>query len=134
MKINLQFPIRRLVFLALFSILVNGPVQALLPQDLTDLSSSQFTRPQQVVEIFLQAVDRGELVIFNTTLTRSMLKPVRVDYAYQLNDPIPVIKVYSELQQPLAVPEQENCQVRAVSATLNALGNITDSKAHIWMN
>ena len=76
----------------------------------------------------------GELIVFDTGLTRSMLLPQRVEYSYALEDPFPVLKVYSELKQPLEVPGHENCEVRAVSVILDDQGHIIESKAHVWMD
>ena len=92
----------------------------------------QFREPHEVVEIYLQAVDRGELVVFGRKLNKSMLVPVRDEYVYELKTVIPRVKVYSELKLPMPVPGQENCKLGGVSATLDAKGRIIDTQAHIW--
>lgn len=88
--------------------------------------------PHSVVATYLKAVDRGELRVFGHRLDRAMISPKRVDYAFELDSPIPVVRVYSELRQPMAVPNQKDCEVRAVSAILDDAGRIADSEAHIW--
>ncbi|QKT04605.1 hypothetical protein HUS23_12705 [Ectothiorhodospiraceae bacterium 2226] len=88
--------------------------------------------PRAVVDVYLAAVDRGELRLFSHTLDRAMINPTRVEYAFELDAPTATVKVYSELRRPIAVPNQANCEIRAVSATLDPDGNIIETEAHIW--
>ena len=93
---------------------------------------SEFHEPHEVIEIYLKAVSRGELIVFGQKLTKSMLTPVRVEYVYELTNAIPRIKVYSDLKPPLPVPAQVGCKIRGVSAILDADGSIIETQAHIW--
>jgi hypothetical protein len=97
-----------------------------------DLIRSQYHEPHEVVEIYFQAVERGELVVFDRKLSKSMLIPVSVEYVYDLKRATPSVKVYSELKQPMPVPGQESCKLRGVSAILDADGRIIETEAHIW--
>jgi hypothetical protein len=92
----------------------------------------KFLDPHAIVATYLKAVDRGELIVFDHRLDRSMVAPRRVEYVFELDSRIPTVKVYSELLQPMAVPNDENCEVRAVSALLNADGKIVETEAHVW--
>jgi hypothetical protein len=92
----------------------------------------KFHQPQEIIESYLKAVDRGEMVVFNTVLNKSMLVPVSVEYVYELDGSVPGIKVYSKLKQPMPVPGQQGCELRAVSAILDADGHIIETEAHIW--
>jgi len=96
------------------------------------LMAPKFTQPHDVVKIFFLAVDQGGLVIFDQTLSRSMITPLRVEYTYDLDGPVPVISVYAELITPMAVPNDKDFEVRGVSAILDAEGRIVAAKAHIW--
>jgi len=91
-----------------------------------------FHEPQEVVEIYLKAVSRGELIVFDSKLSKAMLIPLNVEYVYELNSAIPRIKVYSKLKQPMSVPGQQGCNLRAVSSTLDDDGHIIETEAHIW--
>lgn len=91
-----------------------------------------FHEPQAVVELYLKAVARGELVVFDKVLTGSLLVPVSVQYVYELDNAIPKIKVYSKLKQPMQVPGQLGCELRSVSAIIDAAGHIIETEAHIW--
>lgn len=92
----------------------------------------EFQEPHKVIDVYYQAVDRGELIVFDRTLNKSMITPVSVEYVYRLNSAIPKVKVYSELKQPISVPGDENCELRGVSSILNANGRIVETEAHIW--
>jgi len=98
----------------------------------SDRIKSQFHEPYKVVERYFQAVGRGELVVFDRKLNKSMLVPVEVEYVYKLYSAIPRIKVYSELKEPMPVPGQENYKLRGVSAILDDDGQIIETEAHIW--
>jgi hypothetical protein len=88
--------------------------------------------PDIVIERYLRAVDRGELVALGQVLDRSMLTPVSVEYVYRLDRGRPIVKVYSELRKPVPVPGQHGCTLRAVSAVLDSSGRIIEIEAHIW--
>ena len=91
----------------------------------------KFHEPHDVIDMYFKAVSRGELIVFNQTLDKSMLKPVQVEYVYKLNSVIPIVKVYSELKQPMSVPAVESCRIHGVSATLDTDGRIIETKVHI---
>ena len=106
-----------------FAHVVEGPLGQIEPQ---------FREPREIVEMYFQAVDRGELVVFDRKLNKSMLRPISVEYVYELKSDTPRIKVYSELKQPIPMPGQESCKLRGVSAILDAAGRIIETEAHIW--
>ena len=89
---------------------------------------------EEVVEIFLIAVDRGELVVFGNTITRNMLDPVQVKYVYTFNDDNPSISIYSLLLQPLKIPGMDDCAAGGIEVTLDIDGTIIDSSVHIPSN
>ena len=93
-------------------------------------AQSGFQKPNEVVEIFLKAVNRGELVLFGRTFDKSMLTPIRVEYVYELSNDTVGVKVYSELKEPFPVPNQ-HCKIRAISAILDSDGGISEIVAHI---
>jgi hypothetical protein len=88
--------------------------------------------PKEVVQVFLRAVDRGELTLFHYILNRTILIPRRVEYAYELDHPIPTVTVYSELREAVPVPGQPDMAVRAVTAVLGNDGSIIETRAHIY--
>jgi len=88
----------------------------------------------EVVEIFLIAVDRGDLVVFDNIITRNMLDPVQVKYVYTFNDDDPSISVYSLLLRPLNIPGVDDCTAGGIEVILGVDGSIIDSSIHIPSN
>jgi len=93
---------------------------------------AEFREPQRVVEAFLKSVDRGELVVFGRKPDRSMITPARVEYVYELDSRVPIIRSYSRLNQGLSVPEMADCPVQGISSTLGSNGHIVDTEFHVW--
>jgi hypothetical protein len=93
----------------------------------------EFSEPHEVIGTYLNAVNRGELIVLDRKIEKSMLIPIRVEYVYELDSAIPRIKVYSKLKQPIPVPGQENCNIKGVSAILDINGSIIETEAHIWL-
>ena len=85
---------------------------------------------KQVAEVFLKAVDRGELLIFKKPITRSMLKPERVIYSYSMERHLPTVSVYSALTVDLPFPDMPDVLVEGVNGTLDWKGHITESSIH----
>jgi hypothetical protein len=84
----------------------------------------------EVFNIFLHAVDRGQLKLFDKTLSRDMLKPLRVEYVYTSESPYPMVKVYSALKEPMPLPSMPEANIIGVSAVMDASGNILETAAH----
>jgi len=97
-----------------------------------DCIEPELHEPTKIVEIYLKAVNRGELKVFDNVLDESMLIPSRVEYIYELNSVDPIIRVYSKLKQPMPMPGQQGCKLRAVSSTLDGDGRIIETEAHVW--
>jgi hypothetical protein len=92
---------------------------------------SKYADPHAAVHVFLEAVDRGELVVFGRKITQSMIVPVRVVHEYDLENSASITKIFSRLKEPMAVPGQKSCTVHEISATFGENGRITESEAHI---
>jgi hypothetical protein len=123
------------VFLAwLLFAFVSGAAQASVsvPEYLINPAAPKIEDPDTVVQRFLVAVERGELEIFGMKLERSMLNPVRVEYVYDLSSRTTLIKVHSNLKQPLPVPGQRGCQILSVGAVMED-GLITEIESHVWL-
>ena len=92
----------------------------------------EFSEPHEVIALFYTAVRNGELTLFGKNIDQSMLIPLQVEYVYELNDPVPRIKVYSVLKKPIPLPGQDKCSVHGVGVTLDDDGHIIEIKAHVW--
>ena len=118
---------------ALMAAVAMTPATAAFKTCLPDYGKVESIRPNEVVAGFLEAVDRGELRLFGKVLKRNMVTPRRVEFIYELNGAAPAIKVYSQLTPPVPVPDQQNCEARAVGALMSLDGHIIDMETHIWM-
>jgi hypothetical protein len=91
-----------------------------------------FKTPYQVIAIFLEAVDRGELHMFGKRLSRNDINPIRVEYVYELDQTAPKIVIYSEFTEAQTVPGQADCSAKAFTAVMDSKGHIVDSTIHVW--
>jgi|GEM_PF-1741780 len=85
---------------------------------------------RRVVRIFLEAVENGELIVFDMILDKSNIKPERVEYIYTLTHQTPTVKVYSTLTKAISLPTMPDVQIKGVSAILNREGEIIETIAH----
>jgi hypothetical protein len=88
--------------------------------------------PTEAVDSFLRAVDRGELVLFLTTLQRDDITPTGVEYLYEFDSHLPTITVRVDLKVPMAVPGEPGLEVRSVTAVLGYEGDIVETRAHVY--
>lgn len=101
---------------------------------LEQLETSKVPYPRldvkRVIDVFFAAVDRGEVIIINQYIDRSMLKPEHVEYLYTMNSKLPSVKVYSTLEQSISYPGINDLQISGVSAVLDLDGNIIEIIYH----
>jgi len=102
------------------------------PKHLISPDTPRIEDPDNLIHHYLQAVDRGELVIFGHKLDRSMIVPVRIEYVYELSSRTTRIKVHANLKVPLPVPGQGDCQILAVGAFMED-GHIVEIESHVWV-
>lgn len=88
-------------------------------------------KPLKAVEIFFNAVDRGELIVFDQKLDKSILIPIRVEYVYELDGSMPTIKIYSEMRRSIPIPDHVGIKLRGISAFLDSVGRIIEVRAHV---
>ena len=119
-------------FVLIFFAAAYSPASAHVPNMPQGFVEHQFDQPRKVVEVFLEAVDRGELLVFDQVLDRSMIVPFQVEYIYQLDSSIPQISIFSKLKQPIPIPYADGCEVRAVSAIMDNAGIIIEAVVHVW--
>jgi hypothetical protein len=103
-----------------------------VPGHLLDPGKPKIEDPDDLVHGFLQAVDRGELKVFGRTLDRSMIIPVRVEYVYELSSRKTRVKIYSNLKEPMAVPDHHDCRISSVGAVIED-GSIIETESHVWI-
>ena len=85
---------------------------------------------EPVFRVFLDAVDKGRLIIYNLRIDRSMIRPEHVEYIYTLNDLTPTVLVYSTPTKPLQLPVKPAMRIEGVSTIIDSQGEITDVYVH----
>ncbi len=119
-------------WLLLASLLMSSRASALVPDTSTTVVPPEIQDKYKIVRLFLEEVDRGKVVLFGRRFDRSMLNPTRIEYVYDLNTDIPEIRIYSEVTKPIAIPDIDTCELRAVSAVMSPTGKIITIRAHVW--
>ena len=85
---------------------------------------------KHVVSVFLESVEKGELILFDIRIDKSIIKPERVEYIYTLTDRMPTVKVYSTLTKPISLPAMPGVPINGVSAVINQEGRIIETVVH----
>jgi len=85
-----------------------------------------------ILNLFLDAVERDGLVVFEQKITRLMIKPSQVAYIYDIEKDELTISIYSKLKSPIMIPHyDEKFYVDAVSVIVGETGDIEIVKAHV---
>ena len=85
-----------------------------------------------ILNLFLDAVERDGLTVFEQNITRSMIKPAQVAYIYDIEKDELTISIYSKLKSPIMIPHyDEKFYVDAVSVIVGETGDIEIVKAHV---
>lgn len=86
---------------------------------------------QMLIDLFFQQIDKGELVIFENTITREMIEPTQIAYIYTFKNDELTISIYSKLKKSLRIPHFEDFYVDGISINVDELGNIKEIKSHV---
>ncbi|HWR76701.1 MAG TPA: hypothetical protein VN283_05785 [Thiobacillus sp.] len=125
----------RSIFVVLFLLAITldaGYAAVNVPEHLIDPGKPRIDDPDSLVHGYLDAVDRGELIVFGRRLDRSMITPTHVEYVYELSSRKTRVKIHSTLKEPMPVPDHPDCQVLSVSAVIDG-GNIFEIESHVWI-
>jgi hypothetical protein len=57
-----------------------------------------------------------------------------VEYVYTAELPYPIVKVYSELKNPMPLPSMPDANIVGVSSVMDSYGNIIETTAHCDIN
>jgi len=119
------------LFSALIAVGYSLSTYANILEQSQDAIKTEFHKPHKIIEIFYEAVKRGELIVFEQKLNKSMITPIRVEYVYELNGAVPTVKIYSEIKKLISIPLHEGIKFRGVSTILDSSGNIIEIRAHV---
>ncbi len=124
---------KRITLLTISAFLAfSAPVSARVVEGPPPSIPYSFQDPLKVLNVFLTAVDRGELLYFGKRVSRKEIVPIQVEYVYKFDNPVPLVEIYSEFKTSKSVPRRSDCSAAGISAVLNSLGEIVDSTVHIW--
>lgn len=101
------------------------------------LSFSSFVRGQEtprhpvidtarLIEVFYEAVERGELMVFELKIDRSMIEPTEITYSYDLKGFQNTVLVIGNITKPVVCRYSKNFYIKSVTARLNDQGNIVE--------
>lgn len=119
-------------------VVISTYIYAFLPESLPSDDKVDCNNPNSVIKLYFEAIDRGELKVFNKVITRSQLVPVNVVYEYKVNSGTPdinVYKVFSEFKEPIKFPAEFNGDfpgVSGIKAIINPYGKIIETEIHVW--
>ena len=99
----------------------------------TEFNKKNLDKPHKIIEIFYEAVNRGELIVFEQKLDGSMITPIRVEYVYELNGDEPTVKIYSEFKKFISISLHEGIKIKlsGISTILDSSGHIIELRAHV---
>ena len=98
-----------------------------------EFNKKNLDKPHKIIEIFYEAVNRGELIVFEQKLDGSMITPIRIEYVYELNGDEPTVKIYSEFKKFISISLHEEIKVKlgGISTILDSSGYIIEIRAHV---
>ncbi len=84
-----------------------------------------------VIGRFLRSVERGELTVFGKTVQTDQLRPVRIEYAFELGSRAQTISVHAELVSEIPLPRDDRMVVRSLEVVMGRDGHIAETRAHV---
>jgi hypothetical protein len=106
-----------------------------VPQTLLDeLSTEKIPYPRinvkDIFRVFIQAVENGELIIFDRLLDSTEVSPEYVEYIYMPDDLLPTVRIYSSIIVSIPLPTMPEIEIQGVSAIMDQQGRITETIVH----
>ncbi len=89
---------------------------------------------RRVLDLFLAAVDRGELSLFGVRLGRDEVTPARVELVQDLRTGTTTRKVHAEIDEPLPCPGHTDYVIEGITATLTGENRIGEIEIHLCPN
>lgn len=87
---------------------------------------------QLILNLFLKAVDGGELSLFDQVLSKDMIEPAQIAQVYDLDNDTISITIFCRLKETLKVPHYDEAfYVDGLTAYINPEGVIYQITAHV---
>ena len=91
----------------------------------------QLPCPEVYAAHFMQAVEHDSLIVMGRRVDSAVLRPMRVEYVFSMDQGPPFVQVYAILKLPLELEELPGCEVSGVTAVMTFDGTIVEVQAHI---
>jgi hypothetical protein len=84
-----------------------------------------------LINLFLEKIDHGELVIFEHTITKSDLQPHQVSYIHSMADDSLLVRLCFKLQKKIKVPRVEDIYIDRITVETDKSGQILQVITHV---
>jgi hypothetical protein len=101
------------------------------PPECEQQTDMQLPCPEVYAAHFMQAVEQDSLIVMGRRVDSAVLRPMRVEYVFSMDQGPPVVQVYAVLKLPLELEELPGCEVSGVTAVMAFDGTIVEVQAHI---
>ena len=78
-----------------------------------------------MVDIFLEKVDQGEVLVLERKLSRSDLQPCKVAYIHDTSDNSFTIHIYFKLKKKILLPGSKDLFIDGITVITDEKGSIT---------
>jgi len=119
-----------ITFLIFFSILFVISTSTIEAEEIESFEQQKLTS-HLLINLFLEKVDQGELVIFEYILKKPDLKSHQVSYVHNINDDSLLVRLCFKLQKQILVPKFENFYVDRITVELDKNGEIIEIATHV---
>ena len=123
-----------LILIVGFSLCGTAPTETLVPTAKAEeiqLFKQKITS-HLLINLFLEKVDQGDLVIFEHPLNRSDLQSHNVSYIHNINDDTLSVNLSFKLKNKIPLPKISGYYVDEITVGIDKHGNIVDIKSHVY--
>ena len=117
-------------FLISFFTLFNISTPVVEAEELESFEQQKLTS-HLLINLFLEKVDQGELVIFKHIIKRSDLKSHQVSYVHNIVDDSLLARLCFKLQKQILVPEFKDFYVDRITVETDRNGKIIQIATHV---
>lgn len=97
----------------------------------TDVFEQQKLTSHLLINLFLEKLDQGGLIVFDHILNRPDLQAHQVAYVHNIVDDSLLVRLCFKLQKKILVPNFEDFYVDGITIETDKKGNIMQVKTHV---
>ena len=99
--------------------------------DKVDLFEQQKLASHVLINLLLERIDQGDLVVFEQALTKTDLQPHQVSYVHNLLDDSLLVRLSFKLQKKIFVPDFKDFCVDRITIETDEDGNVLQVISHV---